>query len=65
MKDSELEVDSTFDHSFAIKVKRNEATPEIEYIEIALQRTASTHKYCYISHCTKNLIVIPKESRMK
>ena len=64
-KDSELEADSTFDPSFAIKVKRNEATPEIEYIEIPLQRTVSTHKYCCIYHSTKNLIVIPEEARMQ
>ena len=62
VKDSELEADSTFDLSFAIKVKMNEATPEIEYIEIPLQRTISTYKYCYIFHSIKNLIIIPKEA---
>ena len=52
VKDSELEADSIFDPSFAIKVKVNEATPEIEYIEIPFQRTVPTHKYCCICHST-------------
>ena len=54
-----------FDPSFAINMKRNEATPEIEYIEMPLQITVSTHKYCCICHSRKNLIVIPEEAQMQ
>ncbi|XP_036143574.1 uncharacterized protein LOC118645866 isoform X2 [Monomorium pharaonis] len=39
--------------------------PEVEYIEIPIQRTLSTHKYCCICSSKINLTVIPEEARMQ
>jgi hypothetical protein len=70
--DSELEIDThlsssklTSDPTFEVKLKSKEATLDAEYIEIPIQRTVSTHKYCCICASTKNLTVIPEEARMQ
>lgn len=38
---------------------------EVEYVEMHIQRTVATHKYCCICSATKNIIVIPEEARMQ
>jgi len=68
--DSELERDlpsseSTSDPIFEVQLQPKEAMPEVEYIEIPIQRTVSTHKYCCICSSTNNLTVIPEEARMQ
>ncbi|XP_066595448.1 uncharacterized protein [Prorops nasuta] len=39
---------------------------DVEYIEVPLKRTISTHKYCCICYTTnKNLVVVPLHARMQ
>lgn len=53
------------DPLFETKIKLKEAVSETEYIEILMQRTVATHKYCCICSSTKNITVVPEEARMQ
>ena len=38
---------------------------DIERVEVPIQRTVSTHKYCCLYSATTNLIIISEEARMQ
>lgn len=67
--ESEIETDlqsfesTSDDPTFEVQFKSKET--EIEYVEIPIQRTVATHKYCCICSATENLMVIPEEARMQ
>ncbi|XP_011873641.1 PREDICTED: uncharacterized protein LOC105565230, partial [Vollenhovia emeryi] len=53
------------DPTFEVQLKSKEAISEIEYVEIPIQRTVATHKYCCICFSIQNLTVIPDEAQMQ
>lgn len=65
--ESETERDSpsdTDDPTFEIQFRPEETITEIECIEIPIQRTVATHKYCCICSLSDNLTIIPEEARI-
>lgn len=38
---------------------------DIEYIQIQMQRTVTTHKYCCVCYETQDLTLVPKQSRIQ
>ena len=38
---------------------------DIEHIRIQIQRTVATHKYCCVCYEAQDVIVVPKQARMK
>jgi len=63
--ETDLQVEFTTDPTFQIAVKSKKDVTNIEYIQIPLQRTVSTHNYCCICSSRKDLIVIPEEARIQ
>jgi len=53
------------DSSINIRLKPEVQESNIERIEVPIQRTISTHKYCCLCSATTNLSVIPEEARMQ
>jgi len=53
------------DASISIRLKPEVKESNIEKIEVPIQRTVSTHKYCCLCSTTTNLSVIPEEARMQ
>jgi len=53
------------DSSISIRLKPEVKESNIERIEIPIQRTISTYKYCCLCSATTNLSVIPEETRMQ
>ena len=49
------------DPTFELKLKSNQADSEIEYVEIAMQGSVATHKYCCFCFSSNNITVIPAE----
>ena len=55
---------SVFDDPvFKVQLKSEKEKSELERIEIPIQRTVSTHKYCCVCFETKDLTIIPEEAR--
>lgn len=55
--------DPTFKVTLKLNNPNNES--ENELIDIDMQRTVATHKYCCLCSSVKNLTVIPEEARMQ
>ncbi|GAB1860851.1 THAP domain-containing protein 9 [Camponotus japonicus] len=53
------------DPTVSIQLKSEVNESNDERIEVEIQRTVSTHKYCCICSATKNITVIPEEARMQ
>jgi len=53
------------DSSINIRLKPEVQESNIERIEVPIQRTISTHKYCCFCSITTNLSVIPEDARMQ
>lgn len=53
------------DPTYEVQFKSKKSISEVEYVEMHIQRTVATHKYCCICSATKNIIVIPEEARMQ
>lgn len=53
------------DSTVSIQLKPKVDESNDERIEVQIQRTVSTHKYCCICSAIKNIIVIPEEARMQ
>ena len=62
---SDNESVSIKDPSFEVKLKSNNQTPHVECIELHIQRTIATHKYCCLCSSTMNLTTIPEDARMQ
>lgn len=67
---SENEIDelqsTSEDPAITIRLKpKVEEESNIERIEVPIQRTVSTHKYCCLCSAATNLTVIPEEARMQ
>jgi len=62
-RDLPSESDTNFD-PFEIQFRPKEAITEVKYIEIPIQRTVTTHKYCCICSLSNNLTIIPEETRI-
>ena len=54
---------SNNDPTVEIKLKYNDEIPDVERIELPIQRTFANHKYCYLCFSKRNLTTIPEESR--
>lgn len=52
------------DSTVSIRLKP-EVESNDERIEVQIQRTVSTHKYCCICSAIKNIIIIPEQARMQ
>ncbi|GAB1860468.1 SWIM-type domain-containing protein [Camponotus japonicus] len=52
------------DPTFEIQFRPKETITEVERIEIPIQRTVTTHKYCSICLLSNNLTTIPEEARI-
>jgi len=70
-KDAESETErdlpsesDTDNPTFEIQFRPKEAIIEVEYIEIPIQRTVTTHKYCCICSLSNNLTMIPEKARI-
>jgi len=53
------------DSSISVRLKPEVKESNIERIEVPIQKTISTHKYCCLYSATTNLSVIPVEVRMQ
>ena len=51
------------DSTFEIKLKSNDEIPDVERIELPIQRTVASHKYVCLCLSKINLTIIPKEAR--
>ncbi|CAH2088784.1 unnamed protein product [Euphydryas editha] len=38
---------------------------EVEYVELPISRTVSTHKYCCVCNCEDNLTQVPEEAQLQ
>ena len=51
------------DPTFEIILKSNDEIPDVGRIQLPIQRTVATHKYCCLCLSTTNLTTIPEEAR--
>ena len=51
------------DPVFKVQLKSEKEKWELERVDVPIQRTVSTHKYCCVCFETKDLTIIPEEAR--